>query len=272
MNCIICNHPMKYFFSKSYDGTPYQELMTKIGDVDYYKCEHCGLVLSKTHGDLSHAEWVMLNNQFHHLLENTTSSINQPPYIHQAMMLNVLSKNNIVDMNSCIDYAGGYGTLSRVLAKYSDLHLPVYDPYVRDEKFSEYVDKEDLTVYKTVVNSALFEHLLNRQSFDEINSLVSNDEGAMVIHTVICENIPKNPDWFYLDPPVHTTFHTNKSMEFLMKEWGYKSSIYCLSAKSWVLLKVAAEEVKEKVIQVNDELQEEYLILREGFVDYWKGF
>ena len=96
--------------------------------------------------------------------------------------------------------------------------------------------------------------------------------GSLIIHTVICENIPKNPDWFYIEPPVHTTFHTNKSMSILMKQWGYEASIYCLSAKSWILLKEASQEIKEKVENINKEFQTEYLIYKEGFVDYWKGF
>ena len=272
MKCLICNAQMEYFFSKSYDRTPYQDLMKDVGDIEYFKCTYCGMVLSKTHADLSHDKWLEINNRFHHFHENEVSNINQPPYIHQATMLKVLSENKIIDLNSCIDYAGGYATLSKILKKYFNLCLPVYDPYVRSGDFSSYVDKESLSVYKTVINSALFEHLFYRQSFDAINSLVSNDAGVMVIHTVICETIPRDPDWFYLEPPVHTTFHTNKSMEILMKEWGYQSSIYCLAAKSWVLLKTPAEKNKAKVNRINSEFQEEYLILKEGFVDYWKGF
>ncbi len=94
----------------------------------------------------------------------------------------------------------------------------------------------------------------------------------MIMDTVICENVPNSRDWFYLEPPVHTTFHTNKSMNILMKQWGYKASIYCLSAKSWVLLKESSKETAEKVQQINKEFQTEYLIYKEGFVDYWKGF
>ncbi|MBL4706050.1 MAG: hypothetical protein JKY54_16105, partial [Flavobacteriales bacterium] len=101
--------------------------------------------------------------------------------------------------------------------------------------------------------------------------LVSED-GCLMIHTVICENIPKNPDWFYFGPPVHCAFHTNKSMEILMEKWGYKSSIYCPSAKSWVLLKRESKEILESVEAINVELQTEYLICKTGFVDYWKGF
>jgi len=271
MSCIVCDAKMEYFFSKSYADSVYHELMEGFGDIVYYKCSHCGLTLSKTHADLSAEEWKKINYDFHHFHENNITNINQPPYIHQAAMLKVLSENHIINMKDSLDYAGGYGTLSKILKKYYHMNVPVYDPYVQDEGFVDYVDERSLSTYKTVLNSALFEHLLDRSSFDAINSLVKND-GAMVVHTVICENIPKDPDWFYLDPPVHTTFHTNKSMEILMRDWGYQACIYCLSAKSWVLLKRPVDGIEGKIKHINQELQTEYLIYKKGFVDYWKGF
>ena len=122
-----------------------------------------------------------------------------------------------------------------------------------------------------VLNSALFEHLFTRDSFDEINNLVSGN-GFMIIHTVICENIPQNENWFYMDPPVHCAFHTNKSMSILMSQWNYEASIYCSSAKSWILIKKAKSSIEEKIESLNRELQTEYFIYKKGFVDYWKGF
>lgn len=218
-------------------------------------------------------DWEKLNYDFHHYHENNATNVNQPPYLEQAVMIKILSEYSIVDVNSMLDYAGGYGALSKILKKYFEINLPVYDPYVQSDDFINYIDKKDLKAYKTVLTSALFEHILTREEFDEINSLVNlSGGGAMIIHTVICENIPKNPDWFYLEPPVHTTFHTNKSMSILMEQWGYKANIYCLSAKSWILLKESGKEIEYKVKQINSEFQTEYLIYKEGFVSYWKGF
>jgi len=271
MHCIICQSKINYFFSKLYDKSPFIEMMKNIGEVNYYKCENCGFTISKTHQELDNEKFEKLNYEFHHYLENGETDVNQPPYLEQSMMINVLLKNQILDYDM-LDYAGGYGTLSKSLKKYFNISLPVYDPYVQSDNFANYIDKKDLKTYKTVVTSALFEHILTREGFDEINTLVDGNEGAMVIHTVICENIPKNPDWFYLEPPVHTTFHTNKSMSILMEQWGYKASIYCLSAKSWILLKEDSEDIKEKVESINKEFQTQYLIYKKGFVDYWKGF
>lgn len=271
MKCLICNSNMQYFFSKKYDKEPFTTFMNKIGEIDYYKCINCGFVISKTHKNLCNQEWQRINNYFHHYMENNDSTVKQPPYLEQASMLKVLVENDIVDITNALDFGGGYGTFSKILNKYFKITLPVYDPYIQNKDFDNYVNKEKLSKYKTVFNSALFEHLLTREAFDEINNLVS-DGGCMIIHTVICENIPKDPNWFYIEPPVHTTFHTNKSMGLLMEQWGYESSIYCPSSKSWILLKNHKKETKEKIIDINKEFQTEYLIYKKGFVDYWKGF
>ena len=155
--------------------------------------------------------------------------------------------------DSCIDFAGGYGTLSNVLKRYFGLDLPVYDPYVQNPDKEKYIAQEELKTYNSVFNSAVFEHITTREGFDEINNCVS-DEGCMILHTRICETIPNDPDWFYLNAPVHCAFHTNKSMEILMQQWGYKSSVYSVEGRSWVLLKKEFVDVKKQVDMINEQL------------------
>lgn len=273
MKCIICGGASSYFFSKQYQEAPYDAFMRDIGPVEYYKCAKCGFVLSQTHGELSRDAWSKLNEQFHRHLENEsgTASINQPPYAEQAMMLAVLGRNGIIDTSSMLDFAAGYGTLSRMLEKYFAIDLPIHDPYVQADGSARYVDKSKLGQYKTVINSAMFEHVLQRSDLDCVNDLVS-DDGALIIHTVVCENIPQDPNWFYLRPPVHTAFHTNKSMSILMAQWGYKSSLYCPQSKCWTLLRENVNSVDERISMINRELQNTWIIAKEGFVDYWKGF
>lgn len=271
MKCIICGATSSYFFSKQYQEPPYDGFMRDIGPVEYYKCTHCGFVLSKTHGELSQEAWAKLNEQFHHHLEKESGEINQPPYAEQAMMLSLLGNNGIINIENMIDYAAGYGTLSKILQKYHSIHLPIFDPYVQADNSGRYIDKTELKTYKTVINSAMFEHVLQREDLDYVNNIVDND-GCLIIHTVVCENIPKDPNWFYLRPPVHTAFHTNKSMEILMDQWGYKSSIYCPQSKCWILLRESNVEVHKKILSINAEIQNTWFITKNGFVDYWKGF
>lgn len=273
MQCMICGSDSNYYFSKTYAEQPFGDFMREIGSVDYYKCGSCGFVLSETHLKLDENKWENLNSQFHHYVENSDNEkkINQPPYAEQAMMLSFLGKNGIVSTDSILDYAAGYGTLSKILSKYHDIGLSIFDPYVQADNTGRYIDKRELTAYKTVINSAMFEHVLRREDLDRVNDIVDVD-GALVIHSVICENVPNDPDWFYLRPPVHTAFHTNKSMGILMNQWGYHSSIYCPQAKCWVLLKKKVDDVEELIVSMNKELQAKWFYFKNGFVDYWKGF
>ena len=65
----------------------------------------------------------------------------------------------------------------------------------------------------------MFEHITCRNDLEKINKSVA-EEGCLILHTVICERIPNDCDWFYLDPPVHCAFFTNKSMDILMQQWN----------------------------------------------------
>ncbi|EAY63234.1 conserved hypothetical protein [Burkholderia cenocepacia PC184] len=202
MKCMICDADGDYYFSKTYTERPFSDFMSSIGKVDYYKCRQCGFVWSGTHQSLPAEKWSELNRQFHHYIENPANETkgNQPPYAEQAMMLALLGKNGVIRLDNMVDYAAGYGTLSNVLAKYYDLELPIFDLYVKNDGSGRYIDPSNLGRYKTVINSAMFEHVLRRSDLDFVHDMVDHD-GALVIHTVVCERVPNDPEWFYLRPP-----------------------------------------------------------------------
>ena len=277
VDCLICGSNMEYYFSKMYTEKPYSEYMNGINKVDYYKCQNCGFVISKTHVEMGDSQWEKINEIHHYWekqkknnLENEKNEpTHQPPYLQQATMINLLQKNVILSQENILDYAGGYGTLNNILEKYYNIQSLVYDPFV-NLKGIKYVKEKELKKYKTVLNSAMFEHIKSRRDLDMVNGLVDED-GSLIIHTVVCENIPKDSNWFYINP-VHCAFHTNKSMDILMKQWNYISSIYCPTSKCWILLKEESSKFSEKIIKINIELQEPYLFYKNGFMDYWKGF
>jgi hypothetical protein len=273
-DCFICDGATEYYFSKSYPpypGCPFSGSL----EVDYLKCKNCGFVFSKTHKDMEEKMWQSLNATWHHHFENdaSTFAINQPPYVDQALALFLLTRNKILDLSNALDYAAGYGTFAKILNKYFDIKINLYDKYVQDTACNiKYLSTPDLNKYMLVINSAMFEHVLDRASLDEVNNLVDKN-GALAIHTRICENIPDNPNWFYLDPIVHTAFHTNKSMSILMRQWGYEASVYCPSARLWILFKKdhhAIADLESFVINFNKELQSQYFYYKHGFVDFWK--
>jgi len=271
LKCLICNGDTEYYFTKQY-SPPYDAFLNK---ADFYKCNQCGFTFSKTVFDMSVNTWVKLNFDFHSYIENPSNDKvgNQPPYFEQALMLKILLKNGIIDGKDMLDYAGGLGTLSKILKKYFSINLPIFDPYMQDKVNSKlsYIKESNLKPSKVVINSAMFEHIRFRKDLDQLNALVA-DDGMLILHTVICENIPKDPDWFYITLPVHSALHTNKSMSILMKQWGYISSVYCPSSKCWILFKKEPQNLLNKLKVINEEQQNNYLHYKNGFVDYWKGF
>jgi 2-polyprenyl-3-methyl-5-hydroxy-6-metoxy-1,4-benzoquinol methylase len=184
-------------------------------------------------------------------------------------MISLLQKNKIIPNDIILDFAAGYGTLQNILHKYFSIEALLYDPFVTNIA-KRYIKNGDLKKYSIVLNSAMFEHIRNRKDIDAINNLVE-DSGCFILHTVVCENIPKDSSWFYL-LPVHCAFHTNKSMSILMKQWNYESSLYCPASKCWVLFKKEPKNIEKKILDINVELQYLYLHYKKGFVDYWKGF
>jgi len=248
--------------------------MKEIGPIDYFRCGDCGFVFSKTHSELAPKKWSKLNVDYHHYNEtdlNARAEVNQPPYAEQSFLIALLKARNIIDSKNMLDFAAGYGTLSNLLKELYNINLPIYDPYVKDGDLSRYVDNPIAKSYSVVISSAYFEHIRTRSDLDEVNSFVA-DDGCLILHTVICANIPADPDWFYLSPPVHTAFHTNKSMGILMEQWGYKSSLYSPQAKCWLLLKKPFSENERNIISINRELHAAWLFGKDGFMDYWKGF
>lgn len=273
MKCMICDSIMNYYFSKEYLEKPFNLFMKNIGKIQYYKCNGCGFVISKTHSELSSELWNKLNAEFHHYIEHhyiIPEKINPPPYLEQVMMIYILLQNQIINHTGMLDFAGGYGTSSKLLKKYFNLKMDIYDPYIQNNDVN-YIDIDTTKRYGVVFSSAMFEHITNRDDLEKLNSVVS-EEGCLILHTVICENIPNDPDWFYLEAPVHCAFHTNKSMTELMRQWNYMDSIYCPTSKCWVLFKKDSKYRFETINTINKELQRSYLYYKKGFVDYWKGF
>jgi len=282
MNCIICNSTMEYYFSKVYSTGPFVKMMSDIGKVDYYRCPNCGFVHSKTHCELPNDKWVDLNTSFHHYSEymkkkmyseyipSSETKLSPPPHLQEAVLINLLSKNKIINATELLDYGCGYGTLHKILKKYFNIETLLYEPYVTNNLVN-YIRFENLAKYNTVYNGGMFEHIISADVLRHLCSLIDTD-GCLIIHTVICENIPADPDWFYLNCPVHCAFHTNKSMEIFMKDNGFVSSLYSPVAKCWVLFRKDPDNIVEKITAINVELQLNYLYYKKGFVDYWKGF
>lgn len=262
MQCMVCSQGMDYFFSKRFDSD-------SLGEVEYYRCAECGFSASKTHLDMPEADWIRLNTNWHdanNLRADNPWNRNQR-HFNQALMIHLLHRNGIVRDGKWLDYASGRGGLSRQLHSHFDLVLHSFDKFVQPESFP--LKNLDLAKrsYALVTNTAMFEHARDRETLDEIESYVGK-QGCFGIHTLVRGEIPADPDWMYL-LPVHCAFFTNKSMEMLMQQWGYRCSTYNEHAKMWVMFKRPPREVEREVARLNKLVGWEYLHFKAGFMDFW---
>lgn len=262
MNCIICNGNMNHYFVKHFDAYD-------LDDVEYVRCSSCGFAASATHFAMCEREWEELNERYHSdSFSRTDNPYNRNQrYFNQALMLHLLHRSGLVPSGEWLDWGSGAGSLSMQLHRHFGLRLNNFDQYMKPELFA--LEREDLLPrgYQVVVNTAVFEHVRSRRTLNEIESYVAQD-GCLCIHTLVRGEIPADPEWMYL-LPVHCAFHTNKSMDILMRQWGYQCSIYNEHAKMWIMFKHPPDEVEREVTRLNKLVGWEYLRFKAGFMDFW---
>jgi len=163
----------------------------------------------------------------------------------------------------------GGGQLSSILAANYGHLLLNYDNYmIRRPGF---LGQDDLTPrsFDFVLTTSVFEHFTKREHYDFVESLVG-PSGVLGLHTLIREDIPNDPQWFYLGPVVHCSFFTNKSISIMFDQWGYKASVYNVESRLWLWFKDDSTTTKELVEQANARIGGPAYIYKQGFVDYWK--
>ena len=263
MQCMVCRSPMAYFFTKQFD-------CLDLGAVDYWRCPECGFCASKTHLEMSAERWERLNDHFHaetHHRTDNPYNRNQR-YFNQALMLFLVRRVGIVKGGRWLDWGCGVGALAILLKEWFNIELLAYDAYCTPKV--NVIDGQDLLpgAFNLVVNTAVFEHIRRRATLDRVESYV-HPGGCFAVHTLVREEIPKDPGWMYL-LPVHCAFFTNRAMQLLMDQWGYTCSVYNEHAKMWVLFPTKSGPVESRAGRLNGSLGWEYLHFKRGFMDYWK--
>jgi hypothetical protein len=182
-------------------------------------------------------------------------------------MIHLLHRHGVIHSGKWLDYASGQGGLSRQLHSHFGLVLHSFDKFMQPT--SHRLPASGLTKrgHALVTNTAMFEHVRDRLTLDEIESYVAED-GCFGIHTLVRGEIPADPEWMYL-LPVHCAFFTNRSMSVLMQQWGYTCSVYNEHAKMWIWFKTDPDPISEKVTHLNQSLGWEYLHFKTGFMDSW---
>lgn len=268
MNCFVCGSEMKDYFRK--------KMLPEMPEWNYMRCENCGLVLCQTVYEMSDDEWKRINDgcgeKFGH-----DEDPDDPRWVErlncQAKLFAGLAEQGVWEPKMrFVDYGCGDGKLSDYVHDELNVHsgshkLLKYEKFIRPEGGNDYLRDEDMKPgsFDMVVSCSVFEHLLGRPDVDEIIGLL-NDKGTLCMHTLVCEEVPRDPDWFYLLGG-HCTLWTNKSVALLFEQYGFAGCAYHVEGRMWFFFKNRErfEQLRNKAPSIPGEW-----VFSDKFVDYWK--
>jgi len=260
MACFVCGGEMRPFMKK-YFG------MKNLDACEYVRCEECGLVVAKTLYEMPQSQWEALNYECHAAYQNTDALSVDPNWISrlkaQAKAISELINIGVLDKNSnAVDYGAGDGKLSKFVAQNN--WLKKFDEYMaRPEE--NYLSAENLkpASFDFVITCSVFEHLIGAGDVEKIFALLKPD-GVAAIHTLICEEVPCDPNLFYL-LPVHATFWTNAAMQKIFEQYDFNSCAYNVESRLWFMFRD-----RGKFLRTCAEISSGTWIFDNNFVDYWK--
>lgn len=264
--CMVCDGDARPFISKDFNG------LFDLGRVDYWRCDVCGFVYSKTHFEMSSSRWSDLNERYHRSYQGTSQNVDDPKWkFRLAAQRGVIAQLNAAKAlpaaRPWLDWGAGDGDLSSLL-KENGLSLLNYDRYMSGEGFLLEGDLRP-EFFDFVITTSVFEHVTDRAVLDHISGLVSSS-GVLGLHTLVRETIPRDPGWFYF-LPVHVAFYTNRSMELLFQRWGYASSLYHVPSRLWFFFRNPGIDV-DNLAEARNTLAgaPEFFAKKDSFADYWR--
>lgn len=257
MRCFVCGGDMRPFMKKSF-GLKYLDAC------EYVRCEECGLVIAKTLYDMPHELWTALNRECHAAYQHTAALAVDPNWLPrlkaQAAVLSELIERGVLDRNArSVDYGAGDGKLAEMCKPW----LMKFDAYMARPN-ENYLSAAELkpASFDFVITCSVFEHLLGARDVEKIFALLKAD-GTAALHTLVCEEVPCDPNWFYLQP-VHATFWTNAAMKKIFKQYDFKACAYHVESRLWFMFRD-----KEKFSRLENCAGT--WSFAEDFVDYWKA-
>ncbi len=247
----------------------------------FERCPDCGLVIDRTLYEMTTEEWEDVNYKCHSSYQGTDEDPADPKWISrlntQAAVLAGLFDCDVYSLGmKTVDYGCGDGKLSkytddayeaRAGKRLSHKLIGKYDRYMAVEDEGYYTDDDMVpNSFDVVISCSVIEHLIGS---DEINRFFSlaNDKGTICLHTIICEEVPRDPEWFYLSTEGHCTFWTNAAMLKIYENYGFVGCAYNLEARMCFFFK---DENRYTKLKENYDRIVGSLTLSDSFIDYWK--
>lgn len=242
MRCFLCNNEMIDYFETDF-------FLDWINEkYKYIKCVNCGLVVSDTVYRMSQEEWEGINVKQHSYINNGVDE-GDPKWLqrttNQAEMFADLFFRGVFTLQMrCVDYACGAGKISEIFdecvrGKNPELEnkLLKYEKYTNFNENLSYLREDEMREksFDVITSSSVFEHLAGKNQVDKILKMLK-ENGTFCVQTLVCEEVPCDPSWFYLQP-VHCTLWTNKAMDYFFQEYGFVGCAYNLKAQMWIMFR-----------------------------------
>ena len=273
MECIVCNNKMVPYFEKQYNGKTHQ----------FDRCPSCGLVVNSTVYNMTEDEWAEANNVHKSFQgevdKNNVAWRNRLSRLEpQAEFISQLCVNKLFEEGTkAVDFGGGDGLFTELVQKkYEESNkttstktlVKTYEQFLRIKEKSCYYEDADMKEksFDLAICSAVLEHMIGRKDVDYFFNLVK-DDGVAVIHTLICEKVPQDPNWFYISMPVHCTLWTNDAMSRVFSQHNFVGCAYHLPSKMWLFFK---NKEKYNLCKDISTLIPGEWTFSDTFVDYWK--
>ncbi len=232
MKCKICNHESTYIFSAT---------IIKKYQSEYFFCEKCNFLQTQNPIWLKEAYSDPINI-------TDIGYVTRNIYLSKKTLVLftfLFSKNN-----NFLDYAAGYGILTRLMRDYG-LNFYWHDPFTQNifTKNFEFTNQK----FKAITCFECFEHFEN--PIEEIEKILSISNNIFLSTLLLPEEIPSPGNWDYygLNHGQHISFYSKKTLEYIAKK--YKLNFYTDGANLHLLTKKKISNFRFKLILFLSKLQ-----------------
>ena len=200
MLCKICNQPSQHVFKAT---------VLKKHEINVFKCNSCEFVQTE--------DPFWLKEAYQSAIGKTDTGIlvrNQKMAATTTLLLRSYFRSN----ERFLDYAGGFGLLTRTLRDYG-LDFYWLDPYSPNILSRGFEHKEN-TQYEAATCFEGFEHFI--KPLEDTEKIFSFTENILFSTNLIPQKTPKPNEWWYyaFHGGQHVSFYTPKSLATIAKKFN----------------------------------------------------
>lgn len=201
--CTVCNEPLEAFDTA---------IVMAEHEVHFDRCGACGLILASDRWWLPGAYESAIYDGDRGLLHRSRI---------MSVVLELLIRSEGLTSGRFLDWAGGYGALTRMMRDRGFDYYTV-DGYARN-LLAVGFDGDETARYDLVSAVEVMEHIADPVS--ELAGLAERNDRLFFTTQLQPHGPPPRPsDWYYyaLDSGQHVALHTTRSLETVAKRLGYR--------------------------------------------------